>query len=119
MSTDKTHWNLYNYTASLTESKSQNSTFVVLKHSTFVLFRTFSFSTFKEYIDQVRIFMDAFKSKNVIIIYSVLQIDLGTCYQGMSTCITIDHMLSHDKIYPKELQLLQPWIHLTHSIGKH
>jgi len=50
-----------------------------------------------------------------------MQIDLGTCYQGMSTCITI---------YVKELQLLQPWIHLylsilfnfallTHSFGKH
>jgi len=41
-----------------------------------------------------------------------MQIDLGTCYQGMSTCITIYYILSHDKMYPKELQLLQPCIHL-------
>jgi len=59
-----------------------------------------------------------------------MQIYLGTSYQGMSTCITFYYILSHDKIYPKELQLLQPWIHLylsilfnvallTHSFGKH
>jgi len=40
-----------------------------------------------------------------------MQIDLGTCYQGMSTCVTIYYILSHDKKCPKELQLLQPWIH--------
>jgi len=45
-----------------------------------------------------------------------MQIDLGTCYQGMSTCITIYYILSHDKMYPKELQLLQPCIHLYLSI---
>ena len=74
--------------------------------------------------------MDAFKSKkrhNKLL--CVMQIDLGTCYQGMSTCITIYYILSHDKIYPKELQLFQPCIHLylsivfivallTHSFGK-
>jgi len=59
-----------------------------------------------------------------------MQIHLGTCYEGMSTCITTYNILSHDKIFPKELQLLQPLVHLclslsfniallTHSFGKH
>jgi len=59
-----------------------------------------------------------------------MQIHLGTCYQGMSTCITFFYILSHDKMYPKELQLLQHLVHLhlsisfniallTHSFVKH
>ena len=35
---------------------------------------------------------------------------------GMTTCITIYYIVSHDKIYPKELQLLQPLVHLYLSL---
>ena len=59
-----------------------------------------------------------------------MQVHIGTCYQGTSTCITIYYIVSHDNIYPKELQLLQPLVHLylsiafniallTHSFGKY
>jgi len=59
-----------------------------------------------------------------------MQIHLSTCYQDMSTCITIYYTLSQDKIYPQELQLLQPLVHvylslsfnialLTHLYDKH
>jgi len=57
-----------------------------------------------------------------------MQIHKGTCYQGMSTCITSYYILSHDKSYPEELQLLQHLVHLhisfniallTHSFVKH
>jgi len=33
-----------------------------------------------------------------------MQIDLGTCYQGISTSITINYILSHDKIYLKGIR---------------
>jgi len=45
-----------------------------------------------------------------------MQIHMGTCYQGMSTCLTIYCILSHDKTYPKEL-LLQPLVHLYLSLS--